>query len=160
MLQFCRAISHIHVENKANLKDLIASTGLVILFKLDSNHWFFSLFDLEIRWMTSTNNRAPPLGQMKLCALFQSHQWIKTGVSILKIWRMALKKIRAPLLSNIKLCSSFHHHMWIQTGVTFRKQLSCILTAVTLTFYPWPWSFVWTSLSSLVINPENFMIIR
>ena len=29
-------------KNKANLRDLIAATGLVILFKLDSNRRFFS----------------------------------------------------------------------------------------------------------------------
>ena len=64
--------------------DLIAATGLVILLKLDSNHWFFSPYDLEIRWMTSKNNRTPPLGYSKLCALFQSHQWIQAGWPVLK----------------------------------------------------------------------------
>ena len=40
------------IINKANLRDLIAATGLVILLKLDSNHRFFSPCDLEIWWMT------------------------------------------------------------------------------------------------------------
>ena len=78
----------------------------------------------------------------------------------LEIWRMTLKNNRAPLLSNIKLCASFHHHMWIQTGVTVRKRLSWVLTSVTLTFDLWPWPLAWTSLLSLVITPENFMMIR
>ena len=78
----------------------------------------------------------------------------------LEIWRMTLKNNRAPLLSNIKLCALFHHHMWIQTGVLVRKQLSWVLTSVTLTFDLWPWPFAWTSLLSLVITPENFMMIR
>ena len=78
----------------------------------------------------------------------------------LEIWRMTLKNYRAPLLSIIKLCASFHHHMWIQTRVTVRKRLSWVLTSVTLTFDLWPWSFAWTSLLSLVITPENFMMIR
>ena len=39
-------------ENKINLRDLIAATGLVISLKLDSNHQLFSPFDLEIWWMT------------------------------------------------------------------------------------------------------------
>ena len=39
-------------NNKANLRDLIAATGLVILHKLDLNHRFFSPCDLEIWWMT------------------------------------------------------------------------------------------------------------
>ena len=78
----------------------------------------------------------------------------------LEIWRMTSKNNRAPLLSNIKLYASFHHHMGIQTGVTVRKRLSGVLTSVTLTFYLWPWLFAWTSLLSLVITPENFMMIR
>ena len=77
----------------------------------------------------------------------------------LEIWRMTLKNNRAPLLSIIKLYASFHHHMWIQTRVTVRKRLSWVLTSVTLTFDLWPWPFAWTSLLSLVITPENFMMI-
>ena len=77
----------------------------------------------------------------------------------LEIWRMTLKNNRAPLLSNIKLYVPFHHHMWIQTGVTVRKRLSWVVTSVTLTFDLWPWPFAWTSLLSLVITPENFMMI-
>ena len=73
---------------------------------------------------------------------------------------MTLINKRAPLLSNIKLCSSFHHHIWIQTGVTVRKWLSWVLTSVSLTFDLWPWPFAWTSLLSLVISPDNFMMIR
>ena len=73
---------------------------------------------------------------------------------------MNLKNNRAPLLSIIKLYASFHHHMWIQTGVTVRKRLSRVVTSVTLTFDLWPWPFAWTSLLSLVITPENFMMIR
>ena len=46
------------------------------------------LCDLEIIWMTLKNNRPPLLYYIKLCASFQSHRWIKTGVSIRKrpIW--------------------------------------------------------------------------
>ena len=122
------------------------------------------------------NNRAPLLCYFKLCASFHTHWWIQTGVTVRKcsilgqIWRflepcdleigqMTLKNNRAPLLSNIKLCVSFHHHMWIQTGVMVQKQLSWVLTSVTLTFDLWPWPFAWTSLLSLVITPENFMMI-
>ena len=73
---------------------------------------------------------------------------------------MTLKNNRAPLLSNIKLYALFHHHMWIQTGVTVRKRLSWVVTSVTLTFDLWPWPFAWTLRWSLVITPENFMMIR
>ena len=69
------------------------------------------------------------------------------------------KTNRAPLLSNTKLYASFHHHLWIQTGLTVRKRLSWVLTSVTLTFDLWPWPFACTSLLSMVITPENFMMI-
>ena len=78
----------------------------------------------------------------------------------LEIWRMTFKNNRTPLLSIIKLYASFHHHMWIQTGVTVWKRLSWVVTSVTLTFDLWSWPFAWTSLLSLVITPENFMMIR
>ena len=78
----------------------------------------------------------------------------------LEIGRMTFKNNRAPLLCIIKLYASFHHHMWIQTWVTVRKRLSWFVTSVTLTFDLWPWPFAWTSLLSLVITPENLMMIR
>ena len=68
---------------KANLRDLIAAAGLSNL-KLDSNHRFFNPCDLEIWWMTSKNNRALLLYYVKLCASFQIHQWIQTGVTVRK----------------------------------------------------------------------------
>ena len=77
----------------------------------------------------------------------------------LEIWRMTLKNNRAPLLCCFQLCAWFHCHMWIQTGVRVRKRLSWVLTYVTLTFDLWPWPFAWTSLLTMVITPENFMMI-
>ena len=78
----------------------------------------------------------------------------------LEIWRMTLKNNRAPLLCCFQLCAWFHCHMWIQTGVRVRKRLSWMLTSVTLTFDLWPWPFAWTSLVTMIITPENFMMIR
>ena len=78
----------------------------------------------------------------------------------LQIWRMTLKNNRAPLLCCFQLCAWFHCHMWIQTGVRLRKRLSWVLTSVTSTFDLWPWPFAWTSLLTMVITPENFMMIR
>ena len=72
---------------KASLRDLIAATALVILLKLDSNPQFFSPYDLEVQWMTSKNNREPLLYYVKLCASFQSHRWIQTGV---KVWKRSI----------------------------------------------------------------------
>ena len=65
--------------------------------------------------MTFKNNRAHPLHYVKLCASFQGHWWIQTGVKVrkcsirvkisnffvpcdLEIWRMTLKNNWAPLL--------------------------------------------------------------
>ena len=73
---------------------------------------------------------------------------------------MTLKNNRAPLLNHIKLYIPFHHHMWIQTGVTVWKRPSWVVTSVTLTFDLWPWPFAWTLPWSVVITPENFMMIR
>ena len=71
--------------NKANLRDLIAATGLVILLKLDSNRRFFSPCHLEIWWMTPKNNRAPLLCYFKLFASFlaatkQLYDWFSPSV--------------------------------------------------------------------------------
>ena len=76
------------ITKKANLRDLIAATGLVILFKLDSNRRFFSPCDLEIWSKTPKNNRSPLLWYFKLFASFRSHWWIQTRVTVWKrlIW--------------------------------------------------------------------------
>ena len=52
------------------------------------NRWCFVLCDLEIWWMTLENNRAHLLCCFKLCATFDSHRWIQTGVAVRKrpIW--------------------------------------------------------------------------
>ena len=139
---------------------------------------FLEPCDLEIWRMTLKNNRAPLLCYLKLCASFRSHLCIQTGVTVRKrpIWvkfddfqsRVTLKFDgwpwktinRAPLLCCFQLCARFHCHMWIQTGVRVRKRLSWVLTSVTLTFDLWPWPFAWTSLLTMVITPENFMMIR
>ena len=149
---------HFNNLNKANLRDLIAATGQVILFKWDSNCRFFSLCDLDIWWMTSKNNRAPLLNYIKLCASFQIHQWIQTGVTVRKrsilvkivnffsrvIWWMPLKNNRAPLVCYVKLCAPFQSHRWIQNWVTIRKRsiqvkISDFLSRVTLKFDGGPW---------------------
>ena len=75
----------------------------------------FGQCDLEIRWMTSINNRAPLLYYVKHCASFQSHWWIQTGVTVwkssirvlcdLEIWRMTLKNNRARFMGSMKAIS-------------------------------------------------------
>ena len=129
--------------------------------------------------MTLKNNRAPLLRYFKLCASFRSHcnsslnNWSYSLETANlgqiqrflepcdpEIWQMTLKNNRAPLLCCCQLCAWSHCYMWIQTGVRVRKRLSWVLTSVTLTFDLWPWPFAWTSLLTMVITPENFMMIR
>ena len=54
---------------------------------LGQNRGFFVLCDLHIWWITLKINRAL-LCYFKLCALFHSHLWIQTGVTVRKhtIW--------------------------------------------------------------------------
>ena len=124
-------------SNKANLRDLIAATVLLILLKLDSNRRYFSQCDLEIWWMISKNNKATLLYYIKHGA-FQIHWLIQTGVTVRKrsfwvkiddfcpVWpwnlMFNLESSRATLLCYVKFCVSFQNHLWIQTWVTFRKR--------------------------------------
>ena len=93
------------ILKNANLRDLIAAMGLVILVKLDSNRQFFSQCDLEIWWMTFQNRRALLL-YCQAFASFQSDRWIQTGVhpetlhSGLNWWYFVP-------------CTSFQSHGWI-----------------------------------------------
>ena len=105
---------------------------------LGQNWQLFVPCDLEIWWMTLNNNRAPLRYYVKLSASFQSHRWIKSGVTVrkrpiwvkiddffqpcdLEIWRMTL-----------------NNFMSIQTEVTVWKWLSWVLTFVNLTCRLWP----------------------
>ena len=141
--------------NKANLRDLIAATGLVILLKLDLNRRFFSPCDLDIWWMTQKNNRAPLLCYFKLFASFRSHWWIQTGVTVRKrlIWvkidaffsRVTLKFDGWPSKTIGHLfyaTSSFVHHfvaigefkLELQSGNAQSGSNSTLFRAV------WPWN--------------------
>ena len=125
-------ISH-PLSNKANLRYLIAATGLVIILKLDSNNWFFTPCDLEIWWMTWKNYRAPLQALFIISNLSVNSNWsycletLNSGQNQwfivpcdLEIWWMTLKNNRASLLCYIKLCASCHP--LIQTGVTVQKR--------------------------------------
>ena len=143
------------IWNKANLRDLIAVTGLVILLKLDSNCQFFSPCDLEIWWMTPKTYRAHLLYYIKLCVSFHIHQWIQTGVTVRKppIWvkfndffnRVTLKFDRRPwnpIGHLFYASSSFVHHfvaigefkLESQSGNTQFGTKSTIFLAM------WPWN--------------------
>ena len=135
--------------NKANLRDLIAATGLVILLKLDSNRWFFSTCELEIWWMTPKNNTAPLLYYIKLCASFQIHQWVQTGVTVRKrpIWvkiedffsRVTLQFDIWPwkTIGHIFYANSSFMHHFVAIG-EFKLELQSGNTQSTIFLAVWP----------------------
>ena len=121
--------------NKANLRDLIAATGLgisnwiqIINFsarvtvKFDGwpckkiRHLFYATLCIFLYPLVNSNlsysPETPYLGQIR--------RFLEP--CYLEIWRMTFKNNRAPLLCYFKLCASFHSHWWIQTGVTVRKR--------------------------------------
>ena len=74
-----------------------------------------------------------------------------------EIWWISLKNNKAPLLSHSKPCASFHRHMWIPTGVTVWK-LGFDLCHID--HWPLTLSFCMVIILSMVITPENFMMIH
>ena len=57
--------------------------------------------------------------------------------------------------------ASFRSHLWILTGVTVRKCPNWGKICFYLWNHDlWSWAFVWTSHLLVVINPEDFMMIR
>ena len=123
--------------NKANLRDLIAATRLVIsnwiqivnfsarvtmkfdgwpcktkghLFYATSSfvHHFVPIGEFKLELQSETLNSGQNRPFFELCDL--------------EILRMTLKNNRAPLLCYFKLCASFLSHCWIQTWVTVRKR--------------------------------------
>ena len=113
--------------NKANLRDLIAATGLVILLKLDSNCRFFSPCDLEIWWMTMKNYRAPLLHYTKLCASSRTPQWIQTGVTV---WNAQFGSKSAIFLSRVTL--KFDGWPWKIIGHLFYATSSFVIHFVAI----------------------------
>ena len=131
---------------------------------LGQNQRFFIPCDLEIWWMTLKNNRRPLLCHVKLCALFQSHQWIQTEATVLK--RSIRVKI-SDFSSRVTLIfdgwawktighlfyatSSFVHHsvaigvftLELQSGnAQFGSKLTFFFSRVTLKFDGWPWKTI------------------
>ena len=111
------------------------------------------------------NNRAPLLYYIELCASFQSHGWIQTGVTYrkrtirvkignffvpceLEIWWMTLKTIGYLFY----VASSFVHHfiavsefkLELQSGnAQFGSKSTIFFCRVTLKFDGWPWKTIW-----------------
>ena len=149
----------------ANLRDLIAATGLVILLKLDWNRRFFARVTLKfggwprkiirhVSYTTSSFNLciiSDPSGNSnwryspETANLGQNRRFF--APCDLWIWRMTLKNNRAPLLFHFKLCASFRSHWWIQTWVTVRKRpiwvkFDDFQSRVTSKFDAWPWKTI------------------
>ena len=121
-------------KNKANLRDLIAATGLVIpnwiqivnfsphvTVKFDGwpcktiGHLFYAT--------SSFVHHFVPIGEFKLELQFGNAQSGSNSEPCdLEIWRMTLQNNKAPFLCYFKLCASFRTHWWIQTRVTVRKR--------------------------------------
>ena len=126
---------------------------------------------LEIWQMTLKNNRALLLCHIKLCASFRCHicefklEWqsrnakfgSKSTIFVMWPWNLMddMENNWVPLYDP----SSFVHNFTTVTGVTVREWLRGVLTSVTLTFDIWPWPFAWTSLLSMIITPDNLMMI-
>ena len=126
-------------NNKANLRDLIAATGLVFLLIIGFKSLIFGpmwpgnlMEDLKktiahlLYTMSSFVHHFKAIGEFKMESQSGNAQCGSKLVIFfvpcdLKIWQMTLKNIRAHLLSYFKLCASFHSHLSIQNGVTVRK---------------------------------------
>ena len=97
----------------------------------------------------------------------EAQLWSKSAIFVScerEIWRMISKTTGQPFYAS----SSFLHHFVVICK--FKRELrrsgnaqieaKFVLTSVTLNIDLWPWSFARTSLLSMVINLENFMMMR
>ena len=134
------------------------------MLNLGQNRQFFVPCDLETWRMTLENNRAPLLYYMKLCASFQSHRWIQTGVIVWKrsicvkidnfLSRVTLKFDGWPWKTTGHLfydASSFVHHfiaisefkLELQSrNAQFGSKSTIFFSCVTLKFDRWPWKTI------------------
>ena len=121
-------------NNKANLRDLIAATGLVIsnwiqivnfsacvTVKFDGwprktlGHFFYTT--------SSFVHHFKSIDEFKLDLQSRNAQFGSKLVICYHVWPWNLMNDnRAPLLCYFKLCAAFCSHWWIQTGVTVRKR--------------------------------------
>ena len=135
--------------NKANLRDLIAATGLVILLKLDSNHRFFSPCDLEIWWSTSKNSRALVNSNRSHSpeTLNSSRIWHFLSHVTLKFDRWHWKTIGHTVCA---ILSFVHHFVAIgefklelqSRNAQFGSKSAMFFSRVTLKSDGWPWKTI------------------
>ena len=142
--------------NKANLRDLIAATSLVILLKIGFKSLIFRsmwpsnlMDDVEKQQGTSSvlhqalciisNPSVNSICSYNPETLNWGKNWRFSVLCDLGILLMTLTNNRAPLLCYFKLCKSFQSHRWIQTGVTVRKRP--IPLKINDICPLWPWNF-------------------
>ena len=139
--------------NKANLRDLIAATGLVISYSnwirnIDFSPHVTSKLNVWPRkiighlFYTSSSfvHHFKSISEFKLELQPGNDNFFE--LCDLAIWRVTLKNNRAPLLCYFKLCAPNCSHWWIQTGVTVRSNSTIFKSRVTLKFDGWPWKTI------------------
>ena len=148
--------------NKANMRDLIAATSLVIsnwiqivnfssrvTVKFDG--WPRKTIGALLYTTASFMHHSNPLVNSNWIyspeMLNSGRNWWYVILCDLEIWWMTLKNNRAPLLRYFKLCAAFRTHWWIQTGVTVWKRpiwvkFDDFCSRVTLKFDRWPWKTI------------------
>ena len=137
----------------------VNSNGSYSLEMLNSgqNWWFFVLCDLEIWQMTLKINRTPLLYYFMLCAAYQSHQWIQTGVTVRKrsIW-VKISDIFARMTPEFDgwpwktighlfyATSSFVHHFKVIDEFKLKLQSwNSQFGSKSVIFCPvWPWNLI------------------
>ena len=147
----------IHFSYKRGKSEGFDSCDRPSNLKLDSNHQFFSPHYLEIWWKTLKNNRALLLYYFKLCASFQIHRWIETGVTVQKrsiqveigdiLSRVTLKFDgwpRKTIGHVVYTTPSFVHHYKSIGEVKFELQSgNAQLGSKLAIFCPvWPWNLM------------------
>ena len=110
---------------------------------------------------SSSAHHAMAIGEFKLKLQSRKHQFMSKLTIWCSVWHWNLtddpeKTTRQHFYTD----SSFEQH-FVAISV-FKLELqygNAEITSVTLTFNLWPWAFAWTPLLSMVITPENCMIL-
>ena len=150
--------SHLWIQSGVTVRNPL------ILVKMDD---FFSCATLKFdRWPTSSFvHHCITIGKFKLELQSGNAQIGSKSAIFCPVWPWNLmddleKNNRAPFLCYFKLCVSFRSHMWNQTGVAVQTRLNWAWP-----LWPWPLTSDLDLLHghhflSMVITPENFMIIQ
>ena len=124
------------------------------MLNLGWNWQYFIPCDLEIWWMTLKNNRAPLLYYTKLCASFQGHGWIQTGVTVQKhsiqvkignfLSRVTLKFDRWPkkTIGHLSYAASscVHHFIAIVESKLELQSGNAEFGSKSTICFVWPWN--------------------